>query len=236
MVIDKELHNEIRKSMDDFMHHFHNYSLPIELHFQNQKEVLSNIFDKSLHRLEDLLNDSESTNKILYLQSRLKELRHREIRIKELVMRREFNMREFRFDKLFKEFLEIEADFMSETGHINFRPALPHGINTTAIQESKPTFDTLLSEKNKSFVLNMLEGLSFTLNGKPNISDRKKSALRGIVEASIDKNILPNQSIHSLCQIIADKIKFPLKSKLAESDVSREMRKKATTYISANYK
>ena len=81
----------------------------------------------------------------------------------------------------------------------------------------------------------MLEDLSITLNGKSQLGDRKKSALRGIVEAALEKNILPQRSIHFLCSLIADKIGLSMPSKLDSSDVSDEFQEKASKYIANNY-
>lgn len=94
------------------------------------------------------------------------------------------------------------------------------------------TFDTLLPQDKASFILTMLDELSITVNGKPQLSERRKGALRGTVEALIEKSILPQQSIHSLCLLIADKIGLELKSKLDYSTISETFRKKALSYIS----
>lgn len=99
-------------------------------------------------------------------------------------------------------------------------------------RKTQETFDNL---PHATFILKMLEDLSVTVNGKPELGERKKSALRGIVEASIEQGILPNQNIHSLCQLIGAKIGLPIKAKLAESFTSKEMKKTALRYISENF-
>ena len=234
MVLDKELHDEMREGMDDFFRYL-DYSLPIELHFHNHKKKLAKLFHKSLGRLQGHLDEAEPTKKILYLQSRLKELRHREVQVQELIKSKDFSIREFQYDKLFKDFLEIEADFIRETKDIILPPALPEGKINLVLTETNHTFDTLLSEPKATFILKMLEDLGITVNGAPKLGGRKKGALRGVVEAALEKNILPPRSIHSHCVLIANKIGLELKAKLADSHNSGEMRKKAVRYISEKY-
>ena len=236
MVLDKELYDAQSKIMDDFMQHFHSYSLPIEMHFQNNRVMMKELFHKALDRLQTHLEDAEPTNKILFMQSRLKQLRHRELELKKFEHDRDFSKREFRYSKLFKEFLEIEADFIRETKDITFLPALPQGKTTLQIAAPPQTFDTLLSKKKATFILQMLEDMSITIDGKSNLSPRRKGALRGVVEASIEKNILPQQSIDNLCKLLADKIGLQLTAKLDFSTTSETNRKDAIRYITEHYK
>jgi hypothetical protein len=81
----------------------------------------------------------------------------------------------------------------------------------------------------------MLEDLSITLNGKSIISEKKKGAIRGIVEALRENNILPNRSIDFLCKIVGQKIDLVIKSKLDFSDTSENYKKEANQYITKNY-
>lgn len=104
--------------------------------------------------------------------------------------------------------------------------------NNTAAPQS---FDNLLTKQKAAFILQMLEDLSITLNGKSVLSQRRKGALRGIVEAAIEKNILPQLSIEVLCKLIADKIGLELKAKLDFSDISEKQKKAALSYIKEHY-
>lgn len=235
MVLDKELYETQSKIMDDFMQHFHSYFLPIEMHFQNNRVMMKELFHKALDRLQTHLEDAEPTNKILFMQSRLKQLRYRELELKKFEHVSDFSKREFRYSNLFKEFLEIEAEFIRETKDITFLPAITQGKTTLQIDAPPLTFDTLLSKKKATFILQMLEHMSITIDGKSNLSPRRKGALRGVVEASIEKNILPQQSIDSLCKLIADKIGLQLTSKLDFSNTSETNRKVAIRYITENY-
>jgi len=235
MVIEKDLYNEMRESMDDFMKHFHSYFLPIEIHFQNQREKFTELFDKSLDRLQENLDEADPTNKIIYLQSRLKELRHSENRIKRYKNESWFDKREFKYAKLFKEFLQIEADFIRETKDIEL-PRLLTSTPPLLLTGSVPqTFETLVSEDKAIFILQMLEDLSITLNGKSQLSQRRKGALRGVVEALMENDILPNKSLELLNKLIAEKIGLPLKSKIDWSKTYVSYLAKGKKYISNNY-
>src|SRR5690606_35634465 len=110
---------------DDFMSHFETYRLPFELHRETQREVMSNLFHKAIDRLQSVLDDAEPTNKVLFLQSRIKELRHRELKLKQYTRKKSVFEKENKYATLFREFLEIEADFIKETKHIIDLPDLP---------------------------------------------------------------------------------------------------------------
>lgn len=235
MVIEKDLYIEMRESMDDFMKHFHSYFLPIEIHFQNQRVKFTELFDKSLDRLQENLDEADPTNKIIYLQSRLKELRHSENRMKRYRHESWFDKREFKYAKLFKEFLQIEADFIKETRDIEL-PLLLTKTQSLPLNDTLPqNFESLLSEEKATFILKMLEDLSITLNGKAQLSERRKGVLRGVVEALKENDILPNLSLELLNKIVADKIGLTLKSKIDWSKTSDLYLAKGKKYISANY-
>jgi hypothetical protein len=87
-----------------------------------------------------------------------------------------------------------------------------------------------------TFVLKLLEDLSITTNGTYNLSERKKGAIRGIVIALREENILPNQSIEILSNTIAAKIGLIINSKLDSSTISDTFEKKARVYIKEHYK
>lgn len=133
MVLDKELHLELNKSMFDFFKHFHSCFLPMEFYLQNHRELFADLFQKSLHRLQPVLDNAEPSKKVLYLQSRLKQLKQRELEHKNLISVELFDKNELRYTTLFKDFLEIEADFIRETKDIQFTPVSPDNINLAPI-------------------------------------------------------------------------------------------------------
>ncbi len=235
MVLDKELYESLQNSLYDFFRHFENYFLPIDIHFQNQRDTMSKLFHKAIDRLQSIFDDAETSNKILFLQSRLKELRQRELQIKGFQPRKKHTLYDHKYSKFFKEFLEIEAEFIKETRELNSIPLFIENkpvlqldsTNTLSVQK-------LFTIEKETYLLQMLENLCITSNGKSILSIRKKGAIRGIVEALLENNLVPHLSIELLCNFIAEKIGLDLKSKLDESHISKDFYKKATSYIKNN--
>lgn len=165
MVIDKELYTEQRKIMDDFMEHFHAYRLPIEMHFQNHREAMSELFRKALNRLEGHLDDAEPTNKILYLQSRLKELRQRELYYKQIKHELVDDDDALRYSTLFKEFLEIEAHFVKETKDIDNMLSLPNSEKPKLLANGSSSSNGLnVIEKSPTVIPPSFKYLDFNTN------------------------------------------------------------------------
>jgi hypothetical protein len=239
MVIDKDLYVEERKIMDDFMEHFHSFRLPIEMHFQNHREEMSELFRKALNRLEGHLDDAEPTNKVLYLQSRLKELRQRELRYKQIKHELDDDDDELRYSTLFKEFLEIEADFIKNTKDIDALPALTYSPKKQLLSTSTTatTFNETFPGEKGQFVMQLLEDLSITVDGMAQLAPKKVGAIRGVVEALRESHIAPQLNLNALCCMMAEKIGTQIKSgKIDASQTSEDFLKQAKQYISTNYK
>lgn len=235
MVLDKELYQKMSKILNDFMINFHSSCLPYEIHFQNHKVMMQELFREALERLQSHLDDAESSNKMLYMQSRLKELRHRELAIKQMETEHYFRKGDFMFTGLFKEFLEIEAQFIKETADLQLLPWQGTSKKLKAINAAPKILEDLLTAEAEDFLLKMLEDLKITTNGKASLSERRKGALRGVIEAAIEKKVLPQMSLETLCKYVAAKIGLELKSKLDFSETSEKNRRDALQYISANY-
>jgi hypothetical protein len=77
MILDKELYEEFHESSMSFFS-FNKYRMPIDFFFMNHYDRMSSVFTKAIDRLQETLDESETTNKIIYIQSRIKELRQRE--------------------------------------------------------------------------------------------------------------------------------------------------------------
>lgn len=234
MVLDKELYDSLHKPLEDFFTHFESYFLPIEIHFKNSREGLHNAFYKGIERLQSILNDSEPSKKILYLQSRLKELKHRELLLKQHEHEDGFGAGIDKYSEFLKDFLLIESDFINETKDLFVIPPLK--LSPKLLLSDVPTFETICPDEKGSFVLLMLEELSLTKNGIAVLSQRRKGSLRGIVEALQDQNLLPALSLDMLCRIIAKRINLELNAKLDVSNTSEQYKVKAFKYIRANFK
>jgi hypothetical protein len=237
MVLDKESYDSLENAMNRFGDEFEHYPLPFEIFVKNQAETWRKEFFKGMQRLQNILDNAHQNSKIHYLQSRIKELRHRELQLNgyKLESKDEID-EETSYISLFKEFLQIEADYIRETKDI---PLLhTHLIGNDGLQAAiKPqAFEDVVDFEKQAFILQMLADLSITNNGISILGERKKGAIRGIVESLKANNILPNLSMEQLCKLIAAKINLDLKSKLDESDISKEFKKRGETYIRDNYK
>ena len=81
----------------------------------------------------------------------------------------------------------------------------------------------------------MLEDLQITENGKYILGDRKKSSIRGVVEALQDSSIIPRLNLEISCKFIADRIELDLNSKLDFSESVKYYKKLASEYIKKHY-
>ncbi|UAB82270.1 hypothetical protein INR76_05790 [Marixanthomonas sp. SCSIO 43207] len=103
------------------------------------------------------------------------------------------------------------------------------------VKKLKQDFNSIIKEgKNRKYVLQVLEDLSITVDGKSVLTQRKKGALRGVVEALKQKRIIPNIGLATLCNVIADKINLELKSELDASNISEDYLNDALEYIENN--
>ncbi|HXB41428.1 MAG TPA: hypothetical protein VNZ49_12855 [Bacteroidia bacterium] len=148
MVLDKNLYNKMCQSLDDFMQHFHNYYLPIEIHFQNQRVNFSELFYESLNLLTEHINNAQPNHKILYLQEKLRDLKKTEIQFARYENETWFEKREFKFFDLFKQFVQIETDFISGTKELNLETVFR--FNETSGQLGGGTLPLL--ESGRSFL------------------------------------------------------------------------------------
>ena len=234
MVLDKELSIELSESMDDFFKEMNNTSLPLDIHFYNHREKYIKLFEKSILRMQSILDDAEPNKKVLYIQSRLKELRHRESMFNSLIDRnKDFKDKEDKYQDLFKEFLSIEAEFIKETIQISPIAFLPNPVKPLLIKKDD-SFETFVNKEKQDYILKLLEDLSITNNGVSIVSQRKKSVIRGVVEALRDACIFPNKDLHSLCLIIGEQIGLEIKSKLEKNYTSDESKKSVKQYMKNN--
>jgi hypothetical protein len=201
----------------------------------NHFDRMSFVFTKAIDRLQETLDESETTNKIIYIQSRIKELRQRELQLSKYKDRDGFSKRDYTYSTLLKDFLVIESDFINETKSVNDLKFLKAYEQKSLPSSSSMNID-IISDDKMTFVLKLLEDLSITTNGTYNLSERKKGAIRGIVIALREDNILPNQSIEILSNTIAAKIGLIINSKLDSSTISDTFEKKAKLYIKEHYK
>lgn len=105
-----------------------------------------------------------------------------------------------------------------------------------ALKEKNETFN-LETYSNKSFILNALEAVGITGGHVCILSERKKSALMGFVEACLEDNVLPKVSKDALCNCIAKYINLNLGRRLdAGSKVANTTKKETKDYIKKHFK
>ncbi|TXD45852.1 hypothetical protein [Polaribacter sp. IC073] len=104
------------------------------------------------------------------------------------------------------------------------------------LQKKENTFKTVITNKSKrEYIYNILEHFgAINSERKSVLTERKKGVLRGVVEALMDNNILPQLGLHNLCIIIAKEINLELKSKLDYHDTAKNVHKEAKEYIKEN--
>jgi hypothetical protein len=235
MILDKELSIELDDAMDIFFTEMHSASLPLDIHFYNHREKYRRIFEKSISRLQDVLDNAEPNKKVLYIQSRLKELRHRELKFRNLVNNvKDLKNREDKYPNIFKEFLSIEAEFIKETVQVSPITFLPNQTNALLLEKETDSFKTFVNQEKQDYILKILEDLAITKDGVYNLGDRSKGAIRGVIEALREEHIIPKLSLKRLCNIMANQINLELKSKLDWSATSDNYHKDAKQYIKNN--
>lgn len=235
MVVDKKLYNELQDSLDTFFKRFHRDSVPLDIHFINHRETYIRVFEKSMARFQGILDSAEPSNKVLYIQSRLKELKHRELEFRALIEKREsFKNKEDKYPKLFKDFLTIEAEFIKETAIVAPLTYLPENPKILLDKPKIERFEELLSAEKQTYVLKMLEDLAITIDGYYALSPKKLGAIRGVVEALREKKIISHMGLHKLSVMFANKINATMKSELDESNTSEDYKKTAIEYIKNN--
>jgi hypothetical protein len=233
MILNKKLYKKAKKYQMRFFTDFEKYSLPMDMHFRNIQEGFKSVFSLALDYLQEILDDAEPSNKIVYLQSRIKEIKQREINLRQYEVDYEYNPEDYKYSNLFKQFLEVESDFIKETLVIN-NFTIPQTIQPKLIAAKKEELEDIVDKIKYNYILKMLEDLSIINNGKSILSERRKGAIRGIVESLKENNILPNINLDKLCKLIAAKIQLELNSKLDFSTTSNEYYKKANEYIKLN--
>jgi hypothetical protein len=117
MVLDNDLHDQIKEIYETSMKDIMAYALHMDLFEINYRERLHSLFMACIERLQQYLEDAEPTNKVMFIQSRLKDLRLRELNKRS--MKDSYNGNN-EYSSILKEYLEIEAEFIKETKDISF--------------------------------------------------------------------------------------------------------------------
>jgi hypothetical protein len=149
--------------------------------------------------------------------------------IKNKALLLKFDKNELSYIKTIKQWFQDESDFFKEFSLVNdVKPKKKKKPDPTSLEE-------IADAEAISFIMQMLEDLQITEKGKYILGDRKKSSIRGIVEALQDSSIIPRLNLEISCKLIANRIELELSSKLDYSDAYLNFRKLASDYIKNHY-
>jgi hypothetical protein len=108
--------------------------------------------------------------------------------------------------------------------------------NETKSVKKEIDINSIIPEAKQQFIFQLLNDISITSNGIYVLGEKKKSAIRGVIDALIEKNVVPQIPLNKLSVLIADKIGLDIKDLPEISNTSKKYKKLAQIYISENYK
>lgn len=225
MVYTKEFYKYTMFYGNPFYDEYWYYGLPLEMMQFNFRDSLEAYLQSVMNKLEDVLKNAEQSKGVLYLHSRLKQMRLRNLDYQEYRFSDKRHKIRSKYSDQFKEYLEIEAEFIAQTKDISVLSILPK--SKTKVE----TFDSIFPNEKGALVLNLLEEMKLTVNGVCKISPRKKSSLRGVAEALIESKVAPPLSLESIYMVIAGKIGLEIQSKLDWSGLGDSYKKQALSIL-----
>ena len=150
--------------------------------------------------------------------------------IKNKALLLKFDKNELSYIKTIKQWLQYESDFFKDF-------SLENDLKPKKKKEPEPTkLEDITDGDSIKFIMQMLEDLQITENGKYILGVRKKSSIRGVVEALQDSSIIPSLNLSVSCKLIANRIDLELPSKLDYSCALKKYSKLASDYIKNHYK
>lgn len=136
MVLDSDLYKRMNDLMFKTISIFQKTIIPFEIIQLNLAEGMIAIFNECIDRLLKYLENCEGSNKVLYVHTRLKQLKQRELELKRHKFF-DFERDTSKYTTLFKEYLEIEADYIRDTKDISIIPSLAFAPNPNQIDKPK---------------------------------------------------------------------------------------------------
>lgn len=196
MVVDNDLQDRLSNVYDDALKSIMVFAFPIDFVFQTMKEEIHQIFLECLDKLQSYLEDCEPGNKVLYIQSRLKELRQRELKLNSLSKLHNEQV-DYGYTTLLKEYLEIEAEYITSTKDVHFFDALPEKPKKKSISAQKEILTFGYKYEDTQKLLDFVTRLTLKIDF---INTRKTSAQNLVdVFMAVDLSIaLPE--IHLACE------------------------------------
>ena len=220
-LFNERIESEIRSALNDFD----------ELDEDVKKEALN----KEINLIQDFFNSDTSKTIVKRLKNILSFSKPKEVILEyDNILRDRLLLSDFNIYSAGKSTYSsvfVASFFMRYLDQLKeHTKGLNGGI--VPVKELKKDFTTLIPQtKKQDYILQLLEDLSITVNGKYALSPKRKGAIRGVVEALREKNIVPNLSLEELNNAIASKIDLELKSKLDWSKTSDDYKMKTFKYI-----
>nr|WP_299032712.1 hypothetical protein [uncultured Tenacibaculum sp.] len=220
-LFNERIESEIRSALNDFD----------ELDEDVKKEALN----KEINLIQDFFNSDTSKTIVKRLKNILSFSKPKEVIIEyDNILRDRLLLSDFNIYSAGKSTYSsvfVASFFMRYLDQLKeHTKGLNGGI--VPVKELKKDFTTLIPQtKKQDYILQLLEDLSITVNGKYALSPKRKGAIRGVVEALREKNIVQNLSLEKLNNAIASKINLELKSKLDWSKTSDDYKMKTFKYI-----
>ncbi|WP_435255287.1 hypothetical protein [Tenacibaculum sp. A30] len=220
-LFNERIESEIRSALNDFD----------ELEDDVKKEALN----KEINLIQDFFNSNTSKTIVKRLKNIISFSKPKEVILEyDNILRDRLLLSDFNIYSAGKSTYSsvfVASFFMRYLDQLKeHTKGLNGGI--VPVKELKKDFTTLIPQtKKQDYILQLLEDLSITVNGKYALSPKRKGAIRGVVEALREKNIVQNLSLEKLNNAIASKIDLELKSKLDWSKTSDDYKMKTFKYI-----
>lgn len=220
-LFNERIESEIRSALNDFD----------ELEDDVKKEALN----KEINLIQDFFNSNTSKTIVKRLKNIISFSKPKEVILEyDNILRDRLLLSDFNIYSAGKSTYSsvfVASFFMRYLDQLKeHTKGLNGGI--VPVKELKKDFTTLIPQtKKQDYILQLLEDLSITVNGKYALSPKRKGAIRGVVEALREKNIVQNLSLEELNNAIASKINLELKSKLDWSKTSDDYKMKTFKYI-----
>jgi hypothetical protein len=192
MVLDSDLHDKLSDILDDFMRYTMAYNMPMDIALQNVREAMHQLFIECIDRLLNYLEDAHPASKVMYIQTRLKQLKQRELGFKQLVSSDENNM-QAKYTSLLREYLELEAEFIQETKDISFLQQPIKIIQPSKPKKQQSLLDAPLSFKFKASK-DALRKFITELNAQIYLLSGDIDAVEDLVTLLTSDNLLEEQS------------------------------------------
>lgn len=214
VAIDHDLYTKLSDATSGSIWDFHSGIKPMYFVMMDTQEAAQEVFREAMSRLHDILERQPQTSKIIYIQDRLKMLRHRELDLKQ------FGWKISSMEQYLKEFMEIEADFIRETRDISFTGSVQQALISYSAPGSPFSFGYKLGNTKALSTIYRL------LNLKINFINEAKTSEADFIKALTAKDLEKIEiEIHLGCETtqfsyILDKMK-PLFSNFNPTSVEK---------------